>query len=374
MFVLLKMLQYHGFQALGFLCISLTSLGLYFLFVYKNTEYPLLTLALWVSTIFLLQRRIARGRTCAEVNTTGRMRGKTVIVTGGNSGLGLETSRSLYRMGAHVIMACRDPRRAQRAADDIRRASVSDGGQLTLLSLDLASRKSIEVFAGDLMKREGFRLDILVNNAGIADAPYGHTEDGWETLFGTNHMGTYYLTHLLLPLLLASKGRVVNVGSAGMILFLPLQNAHTLDLASIAKVESESHYHSRRQYAYSKLCNAIHAQELQKCYGDRGLTAVCVHPGNVISPMSLGFNRRLFAVSDSVNALMAKTILPLVCQTAVEGAQTTLHCCLHDVVGGGYYADCMLMPGHVPHVTFIGPRGERGLTLSELTNSLWKLQ
>ena len=134
--------------------------------------------------------------------------GRTAVVTGANSGIGFETARVLAERGATVILACRDVARGEAAA-----ARISGPGPVATAPLDLSSLASVRAAAGQLHERYQ-RLDLLINNAGLMMPPYGTTQDGFELQFGTNHLGHFALTGLLLDLLLATAGsRVVTVSS-----------------------------------------------------------------------------------------------------------------------------------------------------------------
>jgi NAD(P)-dependent dehydrogenase (short-subunit alcohol dehydrogenase family) len=179
-------------------------------------------------------------------------RGRTVIVTGANSGLGVEVTRALAGAGAHVIMACRDPSRAGAVADAI-------DGDVEVRRLDLADLSSVRAFADDLDRE----VDVLVNNAGVMGVPYGTTADGFERHIGTNHLGPFALTGLLADRV---RGRVVTVTSG---------------LHVLGRIHDDLNWQRRRYqrwlaYAQSKLANLLFAYELHR----RGpVTSVAAHPG-----------------------------------------------------------------------------------------------
>ncbi len=195
--------------------------------------------------------------------------GRTALVTGANSGLGFHTALQLAKRGARVLMATRDSTRGQRALEKL--TGALPDAQVELVALDLADLSSVRNAAADLATRCD-RLDILVNNAGIMATPYRHTLDGFELQFGTNHLGHYALTGLVLPLLLAAPaGRVVTVSSL----------AHGGGAIDFDNLQSERFYDPMRAYAQSKLANLLFAGELDRRAVAAGthLISVAAHPG-----------------------------------------------------------------------------------------------
>lgn len=201
--------------------------------------------------------------------------GRTVVVTGANSGLGLETVVELAGAGADVVLCARDPARGEAARAEAARRSGSD--RIELASLDLASFASIHAFA------EGFlaghdRLDVLVNNAGLVLDERRETAEGLELVMGVNHVGHHLLTRLLRERLEASApSRVVAVSSVAHRRVL-----RPLDEAALAGEEGDG-YDAFLQYARSKLANLLFTRELDRRVRSHGVTAVCCHPGLVRS-------------------------------------------------------------------------------------------
>jgi NAD(P)-dependent dehydrogenase (short-subunit alcohol dehydrogenase family) len=197
--------------------------------------------------------------------------GRTAVVTGANSGIGLETSAALAAAGAKVVMACRSPDKAAAAIAEIRRRVPQ--ADVALMKLDLSSLASVRGFADEFRGRHG-RLDVLVNNAGIMGTPFSRTADGFESQMGTNHLGHFALTGLLIdPLLATPGGRVITVGSMGH------WRAKPLDL-------SDLHYAKRPYkpfdaYCASKLANLLFMKELGRRFDARGATQISAggHPG-----------------------------------------------------------------------------------------------
>ncbi len=203
---------------------------------------------------------------------------KTVIVTGANSGIGFETAKALARKGAHVVLACRDQGKGEQACAQI--SSLGVAGSVECMPLNLADLASVSDFAAAFLARHP-RLDMLINNAGIMVPPKATTVDGFEVQMGTNHMGHFALTGLLLGRLLeAPSPRIVVVSSS----------AHTLgnipegDIRPNASRRCACHCHclsNWKAYCDSKLANMYFMHELHKRYGNgkTTLTAAAAHPG-----------------------------------------------------------------------------------------------
>jgi NAD(P)-dependent dehydrogenase (short-subunit alcohol dehydrogenase family) len=195
------------------------------------------------------------------------MSGRVAVVTGANTGLGLQTARVLAHRGAHIVLACRNPDKAGRAAEAI-------GADVSVVPLDLASQASVRAAASRI--RDDFpHLDLIINNAGVMEVPYQRTEDGFELTLATNHLGPFALTGLLLDRL-APGGRIVTVSSVG----------HLEGVIDFADLQAERHYDRERAYAQSKLANLMFTYELDRRLraadaADAGVIAVACHPGVV---------------------------------------------------------------------------------------------
>jgi NAD(P)-dependent dehydrogenase (short-subunit alcohol dehydrogenase family) len=203
--------------------------------------------------------------------------GKTYLVTGGNSGIGKETVRQLASQGATVILACRRTEEGNRARDEILSEGVS--GKIRVEALDLAGLDSVRECAKRVAASTP-ALHGLVNNAGIMNPPYGKTRDGFELQIGTNHLGHFLLTELLLPLLKAgAPSRVVIVSSC----------FHDRAFGREGKIDFEDlHFQNKKYdgweaYAQSKLANLLHARHLGRMLSGSGITVASVHPGWVRS-------------------------------------------------------------------------------------------
>ena len=178
--------------------------------------------------------------------------GKTIIVTGGNAGIGYETVKALYQAGALVIMACRDLDRAQKATDNIK--ALGGKGQLETAELNLEDLHSIKKFAQQFTHTHS-KLDVLINNAGVMIPPLSHTPDGFEQQFGVNFIGHFALTGSLYLLLKATQGsRIVNVSSM----------AYLRGAIDFTNLKAERDYDAMREYSQSKLANILFALELQR--------------------------------------------------------------------------------------------------------------
>lgn len=256
------------------------------------------------------------GWTATDIPDQG---GRRAIVTGANSGIGYHTALELARHGGTVVLACRSAERGQAALDRIR-AAVPDG-DVTLASLDLADLASVRGFAEE---HAGDGLDLLVNNAGIMAIPHRTTADGFEMQFGTNHLGHFALTGLLLPALLARPGaRVVTVTSM----------AAWGGKLNFGDLQGERSYHRWPAYCQSKLANLVFAKELDRRVP--ALTSVAAHPGyastnlQAVGPRMSGnrLGERFYAV---VNVAVA--------QSDAMGALPSLYAATApDVRGGACY-------------------------------------
>ncbi|XP_042676391.1 retinol dehydrogenase 14 [Centrocercus urophasianus] len=261
------------------------------------------------------------------------MRGKTVIITGANSGLGRAAATELLRMKARVIMGCRDRARAERAAREIRaelgerEAAEGGGGELVVRELDLASLRSVRAFCHRVLQEEP-RLDVLINNAGIFQCPYMKTEDGFEMQFGVNHLGHFLLTNLLLGLLKNSApSRIVVVSS----------KLYKYGEINFEDLNSEISYNKSFCYSRSKLANILFARELARRLEGTGVTVNSLHPGIVRTNLGRHVNI----------PFLAKPLFNLVSwaffKTPLEGAQTSIYLASSpDVEGvsGKYFGDC----------------------------------
>ena len=247
------------------------------------------------------------------------LRDRVYIVTGANSGAGLATSAQLLRQGARVIGACRRVAAGEAAFADFARLP----GTAEILQLDLASLASVRQFVADFRDRHN-RLDGLVNNAGLV-AQEGRTEDGFEIQFGTNHLGHFLLTELLLDILKASApARIVNLSSV-----LHVGNRRTIADIDFEDLNFEDRsYNSSLAYSQSKLANLLHAKELANRLEGTGVYAFSVHPGWIRSNFGSGVMPGWLRGAMNLGLRPFSGLLGIL--TPYEGAQTTLHCLLDD--------------------------------------------
>jgi NAD(P)-dependent dehydrogenase (short-subunit alcohol dehydrogenase family) len=259
--------------------------------------------------------------TVADIPTQS---GRIAIVTGANSGLGSETALALAAKGAHVVLACRDAARAQVAVDMIRAATPT--ASLEVIPLDLASLASIRAFADAFDKRHA-KLDLLCNNAGVLAIPRRTTSDGFEMQLGTNHLGHFALTGLLLQRLLDTAGsRVVSVSST----------AHRPGKMHFDDLQLERNYGKWKAYAQSKLANLLFSFELDRRLRKAGASVISVaaHPGYAATNLQTvaakmegsKLSERVFEFGNSLFA-----------QSAAMGALPTLYGATAGAVQGGDY-------------------------------------
>lgn len=250
------------------------------------------------------------------------LKGKTALITGGNSGIGLETAKDLARRGARVIIASRNVEKSEDAVKHIKETTGND--KVEYRYLNLGKKDSIVKFTEDFNK-EFDRLDILVNNAGCGFIKWKTTEDGIDLLMQVNYVGPFHLTYLLLEKLIASKpSRIVNVSSI----------AHRIAKLNIEDLKKcSSQYHVFR-YSKTKLCDVLWTRSLAKKL-PRGVTANVLHPGLV--------KTNIFDFLPPFSKKILFLIIDFLYKTPVEGAQTIIHLCVSpnlENATGGYYVDC----------------------------------
>ncbi|MDX3195938.1 oxidoreductase [Streptomyces sp. MN03-5084-2B] len=260
--------------------------------------------------------------------------GRTVLVTGANSGLGLRTSQVLAGKGARVLLACRSAERGAKALEIVKAAAA--GAEPELVPLDLSELASVRAAAASVRERTGDALDVLINNAGVMATARGRTADGFELQFGTNHLGHAALTWLLLPALRGGRhARVVALSSIA---------------ATGARIDVEDpnfehrRYNPATAYGQSKLANQVFAMELDRRLRAAGddVLAVAAHPGYTATGLGSGMARSYTnPVVRSVIAGGHKIGEALFAQNVRQGALPQLHAATADGVEGGDY----IVPG-----------------------------
>ncbi|XP_013859005.1 retinol dehydrogenase 11 isoform X2 [Austrofundulus limnaeus] len=258
--------------------------------------------------------------------STAGLDGKTILITGANTGIGKETAVDLARRGARIILACRDMDRADSAAEEVRKRSGNDN--VVVKKLDLSSLKSVRQLAEDVLANEQ-RLDVLINNAGIMACPQWKTEDGFEMQFGVNHLGHFLLTNCLLDLLKKSTpSRIVNVSSL----------AHEKGQIYFDDINQEKSYRPWKSYAQSKLANVLFTKELAHRLRGTGVTTYSLHPGVIRTELG-----RYFMPTIPLWKRIVYKPFSFFIKSPTEGAQTTIYCAVEESLqneSGFYYSDC----------------------------------
>ncbi|VEN40390.1 unnamed protein product [Callosobruchus maculatus] len=252
-----------------------------------------------------------------------RLDRKVAIITGSNTGIGKYTAKDFFERGARVIMACRNTQMAEEAAAEIKESckDKSNLGELVVVKLDLSSLKSVRNCANEILSKEK-RIDLLINNAGVMMCPYSKTEDGFEIQMGTNHLGHFLFTMLLLPTICKSApARIVNLSSV----------AHELS----PQIDfSDFNWEKRRYspleaYKQSKLANVIFTKELSRRLRENhinGVNVYSLHHGVINTDLGRNLSKAYIpGLSTLFNCTMS-----LFFKTVEQGAQTTIYCAVDD--------------------------------------------
>jgi NAD(P)-dependent dehydrogenase (short-subunit alcohol dehydrogenase family) len=262
------------------------------------------------------------------------LEGKRILVTGASAGLGVETARALVARGARVTGAVRDLKKAQAATADIRAAAAAGNGSFELVELDLANLKSVRACADGLLAK-GELFDVVIANAGVMATPFGHTADGFETQFGTNHLGHFVFVNRIAPLIRAG-GRLINLSSAG-------HRFSNVDLSD-PNFEQTS-YEPFLAYGRSKTANILFAVAFDRRHRERGVRAAAVHPGGIQTELGRHMEPgRLQQLIDQINAQRAAAgEPPFQWKTIPQGAATSVWAAMvapAEEIGGRYCEDC----------------------------------
>ncbi|MGV3769186.1 MAG: SDR family NAD(P)-dependent oxidoreductase [Sphingobium phenoxybenzoativorans] len=290
--------------------------------------------------------------------------GKRVLVTGVSAGLGVETARSLAARGAKVVGAARDLKKAERATAQVL-ADAANGGELDLIELDLASLASVHACA-DALVAEGKPFDLVIANAGVMASPFGHTTDGFETQFGTNHLGHFVLVNSIASLM-APGSRLVNVASSG----------HRFADVDLKDPNFEhTPYDPFVAYGRSKTANILFAVEFDRRHKDRGIRATALHPGGILTELGrhVGDNQ-LEQMIQQINAdLAAEGKPPYRWKTIPQGAATSVWAGViapAEAVGGHYCEDCQVSEVTDGHISPVSPGVRPYAVDPENAKALW---
>ncbi|KAJ8913839.1 hypothetical protein NQ315_003748 [Exocentrus adspersus] len=320
-----------------------------------DIPWPLLSVILVVVVLLvaLALLRFYAYISCGYFKGNERLEGKSVIITGGNVGIGKETAREIARRGARVILACRNLQSARQAKDEIIECTKNDN--IIIKKLDLCSQKSIREFAQDVINTEP-RLDVLIHNAGIGESKFKKTEDDLEVTMATNYFGPFLLTHLLIDLMKQSApSRIIVLSSV----------IYQLAFFNINKINPSSAWWPR-YYFVSKYAGICFTLELARRLKGTKVTANCLHPGLVYTKI---WDALLFLYPLSYPL---KLIMKAFFKDTVQGCQTTVFlACAKEVetVSGKYFVDC------AERGLWCGVKNKsKGKELWELTEKLVKLE
>lgn len=306
--------------------------------------------------------------TTEDVLSGVKLQGKRILVTGASAGLGVETARSLAAHGAQVVGAARDLKKAEAATSQVRKDAASGGGRFELVELDLGNLKSVRTCADQLLAK-GDPFDVVIANAGVMATPFGHTVDGFETQFGTNHLGHFVLVNRIAPLL-RSGGRLINLSSSG----------HRYSNVDLEDPNFErTPYEPFVAYGRSKTANILFAVAFDNRHRERGIRAAAVHPGGIRTELGRYVDPgRLDKVVDEINQqLAAQGKGPFQWKTIPQGAATSVWAGVvasGEEVGGHYCENChvgQVVPNDIP-ITAVS-EGVRAYALDPgNAEALWK--
>ncbi len=296
------------------------------------------------------------------------LHGKRILVTGVSAGLGVETARALVAHGAHVVGAARDLAKAEKATAQVSQEATTSGGGFELIELDLANLKSVRA-AADRLLAKGGSLDVVIANAGVMATPFGHTVDGFETQFGTNHLGHFVFVNRIAPLIRAG-GRLVNLSSAG----------HRFANVDLNDPNFErTPYEPFVAYGRSKTANILFAVEFDRRHRGRGLRAAAVHPGGIQTELGRHMGAaQVEKLIEQINKQLTDAGKgPFQWKTIPQGAATSVWAAVvapAEEVGGKYCENCHvgeLVPDDASVTR--GSEGVRGYALDPTNaEALWK--
>jgi len=315
-----------------------------------------------------MTEKLGATSTTDEVLSGVDLHGKRILVTGVSAGLGVETARALAARGAQVIGAARDLQKAEQVLAGARREAAAAGGGIELVELDLASLKSVRA-ATDKLQDAGCPLDVIIANAGVMATPFGKTADGFETQFGTNHLGHFVLVNRLASLL-SSGARVIVLASSG-------HRFANVDLEDPGFEHTP--YDPFVAYGRAKTANVLFALAFDQRHRARGVRAAAVHPGGIQTELARHMDQgQLTGMLEQINRqLAAQGQGPFQFKTVPQGAATSVWAAVvasAEEIGGKYCENC-----HVSQVVaddvVITPisEGVRGYALDAArAEALWR--
>jgi NAD(P)-dependent dehydrogenase (short-subunit alcohol dehydrogenase family) len=306
--------------------------------------------------------------TTDDVLSGVNLKGRRILVTGVSAGLGVETARSLAARGAQVVGAARDLNRAKAATERVRKDAAANGGSFELVELDLADLKSVRACADRLLAKAEL-FDVVIANAGVMATPLGHTADGFETQFGTNHLGHFVLVNRIATLI-RDGGRLINLSSLG----------HRYSNVNLEDPNFErTPYEPFVAYGRSKTANILFAVAFDKRHRDRRVRAAAVHPGVIHTELARHVDASEIEkiIEQRNQQLEAEGKAPFQWKSIPQGAATSVWAGVvapGEEIGGRYCEDCHvahLVPDNVPINTITA--GVLGYALdANNAEALWK--
>jgi NAD(P)-dependent dehydrogenase (short-subunit alcohol dehydrogenase family) len=315
-----------------------------------------------------LAQQFGATSTTEEVLDGVDLHGKRIFVTGASAGIGVETARALAAHGAHVVGAARDLKKAEKATAEVRKDAAANGGSLELVELDLGSLKSVRACA-DALLAKGDPFDVIIANAGVMATPFGHTGDGFETQFGTNHLGHFVLVNKIAPLL-RKGGRLINLASSG----------HRFSNVDLEDPNFEkTPYEPFVSYGRSKTANILFAVGFDERHKARGVRAAAVHPGGIMTELGRHLDPAAIPkMLEQMNQqLAAEGKGPFEWKTIPQGGATSVWAGVvapAEEIGGKYCENCHVGNIVADDVTISAiSEGVRGYALDpKNAEALWK--
>lgn len=306
--------------------------------------------------------------TTEDVLSGINLTGIRILVTGVSAGLGVETARSLASHGAQIVGAARDLAKAEAATAQVRKDAAANGASFELVVLDLANLKSVRACADALLEKD-MPFDVVIANAGVMATPFGHTVDGFEMQFGTNHLGHFALVNRIAPLI-RRGGRLINLSSAG----------HRFSNVDLEDPNFErTPYDPFVAYGRSKTANILFGVAFDKRHRDRGVRAAAVHPGAIQTELGryVDSTRTQNMMEQMNQQLAAEGKAPFKFKTIPQGAATSVWAAVvapAEEIGGRYCQNCHvgnIVPDNVT-ISAIS-EGVRGYALDPKTaEALWE--